>query len=374
MANQLVAVVAEGRPAFVDTLRRAWDRGDAVFPLDPRLPRPAAEALLDTLAPAAILDAEGNAHPRAGGRPVEPGDALVVATSGTTGEPRGVVLTSDAVRAAALTTSAALAVDPGEDRWLACLPLSHVGGLSVVTRALATGTPLRLLHHPDPEAVQHEGRTGATLVSLVASLLLRIDASLFRRVLVGGSAPPPRRPANAVITYGMTETGGGIVYDGRPLAGVEVRDVDGEVQVRGPMLLRSYRDGTDPKGPGNWFATGDAGSVASDGTVAVVGRMAEVIVTGGEKVWPVPLEAVLARHPAVADVAVAGRPDPEWGERVVAVVVPADPASPPTLPELRDWSKQCLPAYAAPRELVVAAGLPRTALGKLRRREVLAVS
>lgn len=373
MANQLVAVVAEGRPAFVDILRRTWDDGDAVFPLDPRLPRPAAEALLDALAPAALMDAEGNAHPRAHSRPVEPGDALVVATSGTTGEARGVVLTSDAVRAAALATSAALAVDPGEDRWLACLPLSHVGGLSVVTRALATGTPLRLLAHPDPEAVEDEGRSGATLVSLVATLLSRIDASLFRRVLVGGSAPPAGRPANVVATYGMTETGGGIVYDGRPLPGVEVREVDGEVQVRGPMLLRSYRDGTDPLGPGNWFATGDAGSVASDGTVAVAGRMAEVIVTGGEKVWPVPLEAVLARHPAVADVAVAGRPDPEWGERVVAVVVPADPASPPTLPQLRGWAKQCLPAYAAPRELVVAASLPRTALGKLRRPEVLTI-
>lgn len=374
MANQLVAVVAEGRPAFVDILRRTWDDGDAVFPLDPRLPRPAAEALLDALAPATVLDPEGHAHRRARSRPVEPGDALVVATSGTTGEPRGVVLTSDAVRAAALATSAALAVDPGEDRWLACLPLSHVGGLSVVTRALATGTPLRLLHHPDPEAVEDEGRAGATLVSLVATLLLRVDASLFRRVLVGGSAAPPERPANVVATYGMTETGGGIVYDGNPLAGVDVKEVDGELHVRGPMLLRSYRDGTDPKGPGGWLATGDAGSVANDGTVAVVGRMAEVIVTGGEKVWPVPLEAVLARHPAVADVAVAGRPDPEWGERVVAVVVPADPASPPTLPQLRDWSKQCLPAYAAPRELVVAATLPRTALGKLRRPEVLTIS
>ena len=373
MPNQLVAVVAEGRPAFVDILRRTWDDGDALLPIDPRLPRPAAEALLDALAPSIVVETDGATQHRRNGRPVEEGDAIVVATSGTTGEPRGVVLTSDAVRAAALATSAALVVDPGEDRWLACLPLSHVGGLSVVTRALATGTSLRLLPHPDPEAVEGEGRAGATLVSLVATVLARVDASLFRRVLVGGSAAPPERPANVVATYGMTETGGGIVYDGRPLPGAEVRDVDGELQVRGPMLLRSYRDGTDPKGPGNWLATGDAGSVASDGTVAVVGRMAEVIVTGGEKVWPGPLEAVLARHPAVADGAVAGRPDPEWGERVVAVVVPADPVSPPTLSQLRDWSKQWLPAYAAPRELMLAPGLPRTALGKLRRPEVLSI-
>ncbi|MBW3610975.1 MAG: AMP-binding protein [Actinobacteria bacterium] len=122
------------------------------------MPRPAVDSLLDTLAPCALVDAGGEVHARAGGRPVEPGDALVVATSGTTGEPRGAVLTHDAVHAAAQATSAALAVDPGRDRWLACLPLAHVGGLSVLTRALATATPLRLLPHADPGAVEAEGR------------------------------------------------------------------------------------------------------------------------------------------------------------------------------------------------------------------------
>ena len=374
MTSRLIAVVAEGRPGFVHTLRRAWDAGDAVFPLDPRLPRPAAEALLDALAPGVVVGPDGEVHPRPGGCPVEPGDALVVATSGTTGEPRGVVLTHDGVDAAALATSAALAVDPGVDRWLACLPLAHVGGLSVVTRALATSTPLRLLERFDPALVEAEARAGATLVSLVATSLRRIDAWLFRRILVGGGAAPAEPPPNVVATYGMTETGGGVVYDGHPLAGVEVREVDGELLVRGPMLLRAYRDGTDPKGPGGWYPTGDAGSVAGDGTVAVIGRMAEVIVTGGEKVWPTPVEAVLARHPSVAEVAVTGRPDPEWGDRVVAVAVPADPAAPPSLDGLRAWAKQHLPAYAAPRELVLVNALPRTALGKLRRADLAGLS
>lgn len=371
---KLIAVMAEGRAGFVDQLRRVWDAGDAVFPLDPRLPRPAAEALLDALAPSSLVDPDGGVHPRAGGRPVDHGDALVVATSGTTGEPRGAVLTSEAVQAAALTTSAALEVDPGRDRWLACLPLAHVGGLSVVTRALATGTSLTVVPRPEPAAVEAEARTGATLVSLVATTLGRIDAALFRRILVGGSAAPAERPANVVATYGMTETGGGVVYDGRPLPGVEVRTIDGELQVRGPMLLRAYRDGTDPRDGEGWFPTGDAGSVAADATVAVVGRMAEVIVTGGEKVWPAPVEAVLARHPSVADVAVTGRPDPEWGDCVVAVIVPTDPAEPPSLDGLRDWAKQHLPAYAAPRELVLVPSLPRTALGKLRRADLAGFS
>ncbi len=364
---RLIAVVAESRPAFVEALQRAWDAGDAVAPVDPRLPPPAADAVLDTLAPEVVVDAEGETHARAGARPVEADDALVVATSGTTGAPRAVVLTHQAVAAAARAASAALGVDPGSDLWLACLPLAHVGGLSVVTRALITGTPLRLLHRFDPEAVEVEARQGATLVALVPAALARVDVSRFRRVLVGGSAVPADLPANVVATYGMTETAGGVVHDGRPLAGVEVREAGGELHVRGPMLLRSYRDGTDPRGAGGWFATGDAGSVDADGTVQVRGRLAEVIVTGGEKVWPAPVEDVLGRHPGVAEVGVAGRPDPEWGQRVVAWVVPADPASPPDLGELRTWAKQWLPAYAAPRQLVVVEHLARTALGKLRR-------
>lgn len=369
---RLVAVVAEGGPGFVEALQAAWDAGDAVAPLDPRLPRPAAEALLDALAPAVVVAPDGAAAPRPGGRPVEDGDALVVATSGTSGTPKAVVLTAAAVRAAALATSEALGVDPERDRWLGCLPLAHVGGLSVATRALLTATPLSLLPRPEPAAIHEEARRGATLVSLVPTVLARVDASMFRRVLLGGAAPPAQRPPNVVATYGMTETGGGVVHDGAPLPGVEVRAVDGELHVRGPMLLRCYRDGADPKGPGGWLPTGDGGEVGDDGTVAVAGRLADVVVTGGEKVWPAAVEAVLATHEAVAEVAMAGRPDPEWGQRVVAFVVPAHPGAPPSLESLRRWVKRRLPAYAAPRELVLLAALPRTALGKVRRAELAA--
>ena len=345
-------VPAEGDPSFVEALRRAWEAGDAVLPLDPRLPAPAARAVVE----AARAD-----------EPVEPGDALVVATSGTGGAPKAAVLTHDAVAASAGATSARLGADPATDRWLACIPLAHVGGLGVVTRALHAGTALTVLPRPDPAAVAEVAATGPTLVSLVPTALDRLDATWFKAVVLGGAADPRPRPANVVRTYGLTETGGGVVYDGRPLDGVEVRVVDGEVQVRGPMLLRGYRDGTDPKDADGWLPTGDSGSINAGGRLSVAGRLADVVVTGGEKVWPDDLEPVLLAHPGVRDVAVVGRPDPEWGAVVVAVVVPVDPADPPSLDSLRELVKRSRPAYAAPRALELVEALPRTALGKIRR-------
>jgi O-succinylbenzoic acid--CoA ligase len=369
---ELVALDLPPGQAFVDALLSTWDAGDAVLPLDQRLLAPAVQLLVDTLRPSAVVDAEG-VHSRGGGVPTAPGDALVVPTSGSTGTPKGVVLTLEAVRASAVASSTALAVDPGLDRWVACLPFSHIGGLSVLTRALVTGTPYTVLERFDTAEVERLARDGATLVSLVATALRRCDASGYRRVLLGGSSPPEDLRDNVVTTYGMTETGSGVVYDGRPLDGVEVRIGDGrtggegEVLVRGPMLLRCYRDGTDPRLAGGWMPTGDGGRVEPDGTVVVYGRMAEVVVSGGEKVWPAPVEAVLTRHAGIREVAVWKRPDPEWGERVVAWIVPADRDLPPDLGALRDLVAAELAPWAAPRELVLIDALPRTPNGKIKR-------
>lgn len=341
-------MTAEQGPATAWGIRRVWHDGDAVLLVDPRLPVPTRNAML-----AAMGALE----------PVEPGDALVVVTSGTTGEPRGVVLTFEAVLAAALASSARLELDPERDCWLSTLPLAHIGGLSVITRCHATHTRFTF-DAGDPEA---------TLVSAVPTQVQRgdVDPARFRRVLLGGSADwrAGERPDNVVHTYGLTETAGGVVYDGVPLDGVEVRvdDADAQIHVRGPMLLRCYRDGTDPKTADGWLPTGDAGRLDADGRLHVDGRIGDVIVTGGEKVWPDAVEKALRRHPAVADVAVAGAPDDEWGTRVVAYVVPTTSSAPPTLDDLRAAAKETLPAYAAPKECVLLESLPRTAIGKIQR-------
>ena len=371
----LVAVDLPAGQGFVDALHRAWDAGNAVFPIDPRLPPPAVATLVEALRPTVVIDGEGS-HRLDGGMPTEPGDALVIATSGTTGAPKGVVHTHHSIEASARATSARLDVDPRSDRWVACLPLAHVGGLSVVTRALITGTPCTILERFDPGEVERLARQGATLVSLVASALRRLDPAGYRSVLVGGAAPPEALPDNVITTYGMTETGSGIVYDGMPLAGAELR-IGGpgcgsadELQVRGAMLLRCYRDGTDPKDPDGWLPTGDAGYLDPDGTLTVHGRIDEVVVTGGEKVWPGPVERVLGTHPGVDQVAVWKRSDGEWGERVVAWVVPVDRSAPPDLDDLRTLVTEQLAPWCAPRQLAIVASLPRTPSGKVRRADL----
>ncbi|MFZ9629786.1 MAG: class I adenylate-forming enzyme family protein [Ilumatobacteraceae bacterium] len=360
---RLVAIDLPGGSAFVDALQRAWDDGDAVLPLDRRLPAAARAAVLEAMAPSIVVDEHG-AHALAG-RPVEAGDALVVATSGSTGTPKGVVLTHDAVRASADATSRRLGTDH-RDIWLACLPLSHVGGLSVVTRALHTGAGLRVHDGFDAAAVEDAARAGVTAVSLVATALARVDPSLFRVIVLGGSRPPTVVPPNAHTTYGLTETGSGVVYDGRPLDGVDVRiDESGHIALRGPMLLRCYRDGTDPRTDDGWLPTGDAGRWLPDGRLHVDGRVGDLIITGGENVWPDPVEAVLATHPHVREVAVAGVADPEWGQRVTAWVVPE--GDPPSLADLRALVAEVLPTFCAPKVVHVVSHLPRTALGKVQR-------
>lgn len=360
-------------PDFVSALQRVWDSGDAVFPLDQRLPAAEAAVVRSVVRPTAVVEADGERRSLDDGRPLEPGDALVVATSGTTGLPKAVIHTHASIRASSEATSAALEVDPRTDRWLGCLPPAHIGGLAVIMRALHTGTPLTVLERFTPELADAAARDGATLVSLVTRALNQVDLDGFRTILIGGAAPPPDLPPHVIATYGMTETGSGCVYGGYPLDGVELRAAStGEIEIRAELLLRAYRTGdgdVDPLVDGGWFPTGDLGRIDPDGRLWIDGRAGDMIITGGENVWPSRIEAALTEHPSIAEAAVVGRPDPDWGQIVVACVTVDGPA--PSLDEVREWVRRDLPVWHAPKELIVLDELPKTALGKVRRADLL---
>jgi o-succinylbenzoate---CoA ligase len=377
-----LVAIALPRPAAARAVVAAWEAGEAVLPLDPEAPAPELKGILAAARPTHLLDAGGRSR-LPGGEPAEAGLAVVLATSGTSGTPKVVELGADAVRWSALATSRALAAGPG-DRWLCCLPLHRVAGLAVVARAWHTGLPIEVHERFDPGAVRAAaGR--ATLVSLVPAMLRRLlaagdEAARFRRVLLGGGPVPAdlveeaaRRGIGLVRTYGLTETFGGMVHDGHPLDGAELRigGPEGELLVRGPMLLRRYRGDpgrTADALAGGWLRTGDLGRIGPGGRLEVLGRSDDLVISGGVNVHPDEVEAVLAAHPGVAEAAVTGRPDPEWGQRVAAFVVPRDPANPPTLAELRAFAGERLAPAKAPRELVLLPALPRSPSGKLLRR------
>lgn len=361
---ELVAIDLPGGEDFVDELKRVWDAGHAALPVDQRLPAPARSRLLAELRPSVIVDGLGT-HRLGHAVPVEPGDALVVATSGSTGNPKGVVLTHAAIEASARASSRALEVSR-DDHWLACLPLAHIGGLSVVTRALIMGTPLTVIPHFDQDDVKRLSST-CSLVSLVSTALRRIDPAAFRLVLLGGSSPPPQIPDNVVTTYGSTETGSGIVYDGHPLEGVEIEIADdGEILVRGPMLMREYRDGSTSIDANGWLHTDDEGSWLPDGRLHVLGRRGDVIVTGGEKVWPENVERVISGIVDGGEFCLVGIDDDEWGSRVVLATTRHDL----DLGDIREHVRSVLPVYCAPHEIYVVDDIPRTALGKAKRSEL----
>jgi o-succinylbenzoate---CoA ligase len=378
-ARDLVAVAMPPSRAWLPVLRAAREVGSAVLPVDVRLSATERAALLALARPTISVAIEGVS--RLEGVPSGDGIALVIATSGTSGHPRLVELSRDAV-AAAIRASAAAIGAGGGDGWLSCLPLAHIGGLLVPYRHLLLGVPIAFRRRLTSAVLS--ALPDARFTSLVPTQLLRLlDAgsglNQFRAILVGGSgmsAELTSRAAQAgtavVPTYGMTETCGGVVYAGRPLAGVEIRaDDSGELLVRGPTLMRGYR--FDPAAtaaafaPGGWLRTGDGGAVAADGTVRVWGRLADVIVSGGEKIWPAEVEAALAGHAEVVAVMVSASPDREWGQRVVVRIVPRRRSAPPSLEALRSHAAETIARHKLPRELIIVDHLDSAALGKIRR-------
>ena len=322
------------------------------------------------------------------GEAIDDDIAVVVTTSGTTGAPKGALLT-----AAALTASAAATHDRlgGPGRWLLALPPYHIAGVQVLVRSVLAGTvPVGLDVSAGfdisglPSAVDELG-SGRRYTALVATQLAKALtdpaaaaalAELDAVLVGGGPAPRPILDAAAaaditvVRTYGMSETAGGCVYDGVPLDGVKVRvDADGRIVIGGPTLAKGYRNPPDPDPfaePG-WFRTDDIGAVDDSGVLSVLGRADEAISTGGLTVMPQPVEAALRTHPAVADCAVFGLADERLGQRVAAAVVVADGHTPPSLEELRAHVMHTLDRTAAPRELHIVDALPMRGIGKVDR-------
>jgi O-succinylbenzoic acid--CoA ligase len=377
----LPAAAAGGR--LLEALSAALDgTGPAILPLDPGLPRERLDSLIEAFAPAAIETPDGTTRLRPGGPPaaprpgVRPEVAAVIATSGSTGQPKGTELSAAALLASARASLRRIGARPGE-RWLCCLPTSHVAGIGVLVRSLVAGAAPAVTGRL---AAGTLAASGCAYVSLVPTQLRRLvdagaDLSPMQAILLGGAAIPDGLLAAAsaaggrvITTYGMSETCGGCVYDGAPLDGVSVEtDDDGLIRIAGPVLFSGYRlrpDLTARARDGRWFVTSDLGSISASGGLLVRGRADDVIVTGGENVVAAEVAAALGTCPGVREVVVVGRPDREWGEVVTAVVVPADPARPPTLDALRAHARGPLPRRAAPRELVLVAGIPLLRSGK----------
>lgn len=360
--NRLVALDMPASINFADHVRKAWESGDAVFPVDQRLPQSAKESLITQLKPSVVIDATGNSVDLPSSEPTTHNDALVIATSGSTGAPKGVVHTHESIRALLDMSQSRLQTD-SSTHWLLCLPVSHVAGFSIVARSVLLGNPISILSKFDEADVMNAARAGATHVSLVPATMQRIDPSVFNTILLGGAAAPPNLPNNVVTTYGMTETFGGIAYNGHPLDGVEVRTVNESIELKSPSLFRTYR-GQDAERPtGDWYETGDSGAF-SNNQIRVFGRKDDMIITGGENVWPLAVEKVVATLPGVEQVVVGGIEDEQWGQRVVAWIVSSSDVA-PTLENIRDHVKTQLPSFCAPSELRVVKEIPMTSLGKV---------
>ncbi|HYC82391.1 MAG TPA: o-succinylbenzoate--CoA ligase [Solirubrobacterales bacterium] len=364
--------------------------GARMLPLSPRLTVAeraaivaAAEPIVDIDDPGELTQTEADL-PLLGEHDMDDVCACVL-TSGSSGLPKSVGLTYGNFLWNAVGSGFNIGVDPA-DRWLCCVPLSHVAGLGIIMRSVIYGTT----------AVVHDGfdvdRVAAalaedriTVVSLVTTMLTRLldagaDLSGPRAILVGGG-PVPREPleeaiakgATVVQTYGLTETCSQVTTlapadakrklgsAGRPLLTTHLRIRDGEILVQGPTVAPGRADET------GWLHTGDLGRIDEEGFLYVEDRIDDLIVSGGENVVPAEVEEVLLRHPAVADAAVVGREDPEWQQAVTAVVV-LEGGVEATPDELRRHCAEHLAGFKVPRRVELAAALPRTPSGKLMRR------
>lgn len=388
--DRVVITPALSRDGVVGLLALLSMRASIVL-AHPRWSAAERARVVERTAPRLVLEGTAVQETRAP-TPHPPGPAVIVFTSGTTGEPKGVCLSRRALLAAAEAHAAALPWAP-EDRWLLAMPLAHVGGLSVVLRTIAARRAV-VLGPPrfEPEALlgtvaEHEVTLLSVVPTMLAQLLPSPPPPSVRAVLVGGAACPSELLARGraagwplLPTYGASECCAQActqrLHDprprgvGPPLPGVEVRVVEGAIEVRGATRMDGFL-GEPPLAADAWYPTGDAGRLDERGHLHVLGRLDDRIITGGENVDPAAVEDALSDHPAVAAACVVGAPDSRWGERVVALIVPR--AEAPSLEALHAHLASRLARFAHPRTVHVVDALPLTSGGKLDRRAARAL-
>lgn len=371
-----VALALPAGSSFCAALHGCALLGAVAVPIDPRLPRAERHERLEGVS--LVVEDSLDGPPLRGVRDLDADEvATLMYTSGTTTSPKPVPLSYRNWLASALGSAVALGLDPNE-RWLCPLPLAHVGGLSVLMRSAVYGTTAVLVERFEAAAaaaVINDPGDRITLVSVVATMLERLLVAGLRQpptlrwALLGGGPIPGKLVARArgagvpvAPTYGMTEACSQIATFGWPLPQTELAiSPEKEILVRGPTVSEAAlaADG--------WLHTGDLGALDERGKLRLAGRLSEVIISGGENVAPVEVEEVLRAHPKVADAAVFGRPDPEWGEVVVAAIVPRDGVA-VDAEELRDHCGRRLARFKVPKVFELVEALPRTASGKLARR------
>ena len=385
-----VAMTMHPRREQVVMVHALMKVGAVLLPLGPRLSAVERAAVIANEKPAVDLDDAGELTQTEADLPLlgehDMDDiASHVMTSGSTGVPEPIGLTYGNFLWSAVASAFNIGVEP-EDRWLCCLPLSHISGLGIVMRSVIYGTTAVVHDGFDVDRVAESlERDQITVVSLVATMLTRLldagaDLSGPRALLIGGGPVPEEaleealgRGATVVQTYGLTETCSQVTTlapadarrklgsAGRPLLTTHLRIQDGEILVQGPTVAPGRADAD------GWLHTGDLGRIDEEGFLYVEDRMDDLIVTGGENVVPAEVEKVLLRHPQVADAAVVGREDPEWQQAVTAIVVLQD-GSEVSPDELRRHCAESLAGYKVPKRVELAAALPRTPSGKLMRR------
>jgi O-succinylbenzoic acid--CoA ligase len=385
-----VAMTMHPRREQVVMVHALMKVGAVLLPLGPRLSAEERAAVIAAEEPAVDLDDAGELTQTEADLPLlgeHDMDAVAchVMTSGSTGNPEPIGLTYGNFLWSAVASAFNIGVEP-EDRWLCCLPLSHIAGLGIVMRSVIYGTTAVVHDGFDVDRVAESlERDSITVVSLVATMLSRLleagaDLSGPRALLIGGGPVPEEaleealgRGATVVQTYGLTETCSQVTTlapadarrklgsAGRPLLTTHLRIQDGEILVQGPTVAPGRADAD------GWLHTGDLGRIDEEGFLYVEDRMDDMIVSGGENVVPAEVEKVLLRHPEVADAAVVGREDPEWQQAVTAIVVLRD-GSEVSPDELRRHCAESLAGFKVPKRVELAAALPRTPSGKLMRR------